>query len=94
MDYTIREARREDMQQVLELIKELAEHENHLEDVDVTIADLEQEGFDNGNFKQKDETTKTMGMKIVEMMNKQLKGSLEITNAPNFNLTLLFPSHE
>ena len=51
MEYTIREARREDMKAVLELIKELAEHENHLEDVEVTVKDLEEEGFDNGNFK-------------------------------------------
>lgn len=51
MDYTIREARREDMREVLELIKELAEHENHLDEVEVTAADLEKEGFDNGNFK-------------------------------------------
>lgn len=51
MDYTIREARREDMPMVLDLIKELAEHENHLDDVEVTVKDLEKEGFDNGNFK-------------------------------------------
>lgn len=51
MEYTIREARREDMKAVLELIKELAEYENHLEDVIVTVEDLEKEGFDNQNFK-------------------------------------------
>ena len=51
MKYSIREARREDMPYVLELIKELAEHENHLDDVEVSVADLEKEGFDNGNFK-------------------------------------------
>lgn len=51
MEYIIREARREDMKAVLELIKELAEYENHLEDVIVTVEDLEEEGFDHGNFK-------------------------------------------
>ena len=40
MKYSIREARREDMPYVLELIKELAEHENHLDDVEVSVADL------------------------------------------------------
>ncbi|MFV8225520.1 GNAT family N-acetyltransferase [Christiangramia aquimixticola] len=51
MEYTIREARREDMKEVLELIKELAAHENHLDDVDVDVSDLEKEGFDHENFK-------------------------------------------
>ncbi len=51
MDYTIREAKREDMKVVLDLIKELAAHENHLNDVEVTVEDLEKEGFDQGNFK-------------------------------------------
>ncbi|MAM18394.1 MAG: GNAT family N-acetyltransferase [Christiangramia sp.] len=51
MDYTIREAKRSDMKIVLELIKELAAHEGHLEDVEVTVEDLEKEGFDQGNFK-------------------------------------------
>lgn len=51
MDYTIREAHKEDMPFVLELIKELAAHENHLNDVEVTVEDLEKEGFKNGNFK-------------------------------------------
>lgn len=51
MEYTIRKAKREDMPAVLGLIKELAAHENHLDDVEVSIADLEKEGFDDKNFK-------------------------------------------
>lgn len=51
MDYKIREARREDMPAVLELIKELAEYENASDQVEITIEDLEKEGFDHGNFK-------------------------------------------
>lgn len=51
MDFTIREAKREDMPSVLKLINELAQYENHLDDVEVTVEDLEHEGFDNGNFK-------------------------------------------
>ncbi|MCF4100347.1 GNAT family N-acetyltransferase [Gillisia sp. M10.2A] len=51
MEYIIREAGREDMPQALELIKELAEHENAADQVEITLEDLEKEGFDEGNFK-------------------------------------------
>ncbi|QED38679.1 GNAT family N-acetyltransferase [Antarcticibacterium arcticum] len=51
MNYTIREAKREDMPQVLELIKELAAYENASKEVEIGLKDLEEEGFDNGNFK-------------------------------------------
>ncbi|MFD1094724.1 GNAT family N-acetyltransferase [Salegentibacter chungangensis] len=51
MDYTIREARREDMPQVLELINELAAYENAADQVEITVEDLEEEGFYNHNFK-------------------------------------------
>ena len=50
MDYTIRKATREDMPQVLELIKELADYENASDQVEITISDLEDEGFDKGSF--------------------------------------------
>ena len=50
MDYTIRKATREDMPQVLELIKELAAYENASGQVEITISDLEDEGFDKGSF--------------------------------------------
>ena len=50
MEYTIREAKREDMLQVLELIKELAAYENASEQVEIGLEDLEKEGFDEGNF--------------------------------------------
>ncbi|WP_417885309.1 GNAT family N-acetyltransferase [Zunongwangia sp.] len=51
MNYIIREAKRTDMPQVLELINELAKHENASEQVEISVSDLEQEGFENGNFK-------------------------------------------
>lgn len=51
MEYTVREARREDMPQVLELIKELAAYENASDEVEVKLEDLEEEGFEHGNFK-------------------------------------------
>lgn len=50
MEFTIRKAKREDMPQVLELIKELAAYEHASDQVEITIADLEEEGFDNGSF--------------------------------------------
>lgn len=50
MDYKIRKAVREDMPQVLELIKELAAYEHASDQVRITIADLEEEGFDKGSF--------------------------------------------
>lgn len=50
MEYTIREANREDMPQVLELIKELAAYENASDQVEISVEHLEKEGFDNKNF--------------------------------------------
>lgn len=50
MEYAIREAKREDMPQVLELIKELAAYENASDQVEISLEDLEKEGFDNKNF--------------------------------------------
>ncbi|MBE7640845.1 GNAT family N-acetyltransferase [Salegentibacter sp. BLCTC] len=51
MEYKIREARREDMPAAFELIKELAAYENAPEEVEIQVEDLEQEGFDDKNFK-------------------------------------------
>lgn len=51
MEYTIREAERKDMPEVLKLIKELAAYENASDEVVITVEDLEKEGFDEGNFK-------------------------------------------
>ena len=50
--------------------------------------------FDNGSFKKQESQKESMGMKIIEMMNKQLKGELKIENATNFKLTLFFPTNE
>ncbi|PRX41956.1 histidine kinase dimerization/phosphoacceptor domain -containing protein [Salegentibacter salegens] len=50
--------------------------------------------FDNGSFKKQESQKESMGMKIIEMMNKQLKGDLKIENTSNFKLTLLFPTNE
>ena len=51
MNYTIREAKREDMPQVLQLIKELAAYEKASGEVEIGLKELEEEGFDHGNFK-------------------------------------------
>jgi len=51
MEYVIREAKREDMPAVLELIKELAGYENASEQVEISVSDLEHEGFSEDNFK-------------------------------------------
>jgi GNAT superfamily N-acetyltransferase len=45
MEYSIREARAEDMQYVLELIKELASFEKEASAVEVTVDDLVHDGF-------------------------------------------------
>lgn len=76
MEYTIREAKKEDMPEVLKLIKELAEHENHLEDVEVTIDDLETEGFIEKNFKcfVADVENKIQGMALVYFRFSTWKG--------------------
>lgn len=52
MNFTIREAAKNDMPQVLELIKELAVFEKEPNAVEVTISDLEKDGFgDHPAFK-------------------------------------------
>lgn len=45
MENLIRESKREDLPQILELINELAEFEKEPEAVEVTVQDLEKEGF-------------------------------------------------
>ncbi len=45
MELTIRDSKKEDMPQVLDLIKELATFENEPEAVEVTVQDLEYDGF-------------------------------------------------
>ncbi len=45
MDYTIRKATKDDMPQVLQLIKELAVYEKEPDAVEVTLANLEENGF-------------------------------------------------
>ena len=45
MNYQIRDARKEDMPAVLELIRELADFEKELHEVDTTLADLERDGY-------------------------------------------------
>ena len=46
MDITLRKGIKEDLPQVLELIKELAEYENALDQVEVTLDQLEKDGFE------------------------------------------------
>ncbi|WP_299548573.1 GNAT family N-acetyltransferase [Seonamhaeicola sp.] len=45
MDFTIREATKDDMPEVLALIKQLAEFEKEPHAVEVTVSDLENDGF-------------------------------------------------
>jgi GNAT superfamily N-acetyltransferase len=47
MTFTIRDAVKDDMPQVLKLINELAVFEKEPDAVEVTVADLEQDGFGN-----------------------------------------------
>jgi len=75
-DFTIREARKEDMPQVLELIKELAAYENASNEVEIKVEDLEKEGFEEGNFKcfVADVNGKLEGMALVYFRFSTWKG--------------------
>lgn len=75
-DFTIREANKEDMPQVLELIKELAAYENASKEVEIKVEDLEKEGFDEGNFKcfVADVNGKLAGMALVYFRFSTWKG--------------------
>lgn len=75
-DFTIREAQKEDMPQVLELIKELAAYENASDEVEIKVEDLEKEGFEHGNFKcfVADVNGKLEGMALVYFRFSTWKG--------------------
>lgn len=75
-DFTIREARKENMPQVLELIKELAAYENASDEVEIKVEDLEKEGFEEGNFKcfVADVNGKLEGMALVYFRFSTWKG--------------------
>ncbi|MEM1000383.1 MAG: GNAT family N-acetyltransferase [Bacteroidota bacterium] len=45
MEYAIRDARREDLPDVMRLIRELAEFERELDEVETSVAELERDGF-------------------------------------------------
>ena len=45
MEITIRKGGKKDLDCVLELIKELADYENELNEVKITLEDLENDGF-------------------------------------------------
>lgn len=47
MDFNIREGKITDMPSVLELIKELAHYEKEADAVEISVADLEKDGFEN-----------------------------------------------
>ena len=47
MNVLVRDAVQNDMKQVLMLIKELAKYENSIDEVTITIEDLEKDGFNN-----------------------------------------------
>lgn len=75
-DFTIREARKEDMPRVLELIKELAAYEKASNEVEIKVEDLEKEGFEEGNFKcfVADVNGKLEGMALVYFRFSTWKG--------------------
>ena len=50
MKTTIRKGEKKDLPAVLSLIKELAEYENAIEEVTITLEDLEKDGFENHNW--------------------------------------------
>lgn len=49
---------------------------------------------DNGVFKEKDTKRASMGLRIIDMMNNQLKGNLTVNSDKNFSLNLEFKDHE
>ncbi|MCH1546931.1 MAG: GNAT family N-acetyltransferase [Flavobacteriaceae bacterium] len=51
MKYNIREANKNDMQKVLELIKELAKFEKELDQVELNVTDLIEDSFNKSLFK-------------------------------------------
>ncbi len=75
-DFVIKEAKREDMPRVLELIKELAAYENAANEVEISIEDLQKEGFDMENFKcfVADVNGKLEGMALVYFRFSTWKG--------------------
>lgn len=75
-EFIIREAKKEDMPQVLELIKELAAYENASDEVEIKVEDLEKEGFEHGNFKcfVADVNGKLEGMALVYFRFSTWKG--------------------
>lgn len=76
MEFTIRQAERKDMPQVLDLIRELAAYENASDEVEIEVKDLEKEGFDEGNFKcfVADVNGKIEGMALVYFRFSTWKG--------------------
>lgn len=76
MNVNIRKAEKKDMLQVLELIKELAVFEKEPDAVDVTVSDLETEGFDNNLFTcfVAETETEIVGMALVYFRFSTWKG--------------------
>ena len=76
MNYIIRKAKRDDMPQVLELIKELAAYENATEQLEITLEDLVHEGFNENNFTcfVADVDGKLEGMALVYFRSSTWKG--------------------
>jgi two-component sensor histidine kinase len=83
------------------LLNELINNSNkhafaNIENPEITIKFVKKdkdyllEYSDNGNFKKGIVKKESMGMKIVDMMIKQLKGDLNIKETNGFNLTLSF----
>ena len=52
MKLTIRKGKKKDLQAALSLIKELAAFENALGEVELSVEELEKDGFGEGNYYQ------------------------------------------
>lgn len=67
MEYTIRTSQREDMKQVLQLIQELAAFEKEENAVEISVNDLQKDGFDKKLFHcfVAEKNDKIVGMALV-----------------------------
>lgn len=79
MDFLIRDARKRDAEQILDLIKELADFEKEGHEVELTVEDLLNDGFDsNPSFKcfVAEKNDKIAGIAIVYARYSTWKGKI------------------
>lgn len=81
MDFSIRFAKKEDMQQVLDLIMELAEYEKEPHAVEITVEQLQNDGFgEHPKFKcfvaESESNAKIVGIALIYMRYSTWKGEV------------------